>query len=74
MSGSRGTGPLPSPIRPVSSIVISRRARSSSGRSYGYGIGPGSDSSGSPAARSLVSNERPPSAKISSSVNPKHSV
>ena len=53
---------------------MSRRARSSSGRSYGYGIGPGSDSSGSPAARSLVSNERPPSAKISSSVKPKHSV
>ena len=47
--------------RPGASRMRSARALGGE-RSNGYGIGPGSDSTGSPAARSLLSNERPPSA------------
>jgi len=56
-----GTAPSPGPMKPARSIARPRLARSAAESSSGRTCGPGSSSSGRPAARSLASKERAPS-------------
>jgi hypothetical protein len=60
-AGSRGGAPFGGPMKPARSIARPYSARSAAVISSGNTDGPGSDSSGSPAERSLASNERAPS-------------
>jgi hypothetical protein len=58
---SRGGAPLGGPMNPARSIASPYSARSAALISSGRTDGPGSDSSGRPAERSLASKDRAPS-------------